>query len=86
MTRQPVKEAPGRIGEDIDHVETTGEPVAFERDGRLVAVLVSTGTFAQFERLREEAEDRSDLDAARISLAEPGENLPHEKIKSELGI
>jgi hypothetical protein len=34
----------------------------------------------------EAEEDRQDLEAARRSLAEPGENIPLEKIAKELGL
>jgi len=34
----------------------------------------------------EAEEDRLDLEAARRSLAEPGENIPWEKVKSDLGL
>ncbi len=34
----------------------------------------------------EAEEDRQDLDAARRSLAEPGENIPLEKLAKELGL
>lgn len=38
------------------------------------------------EDVREAEEDREDLEAARASLAEPGENIPLEKLAKELGL
>ena len=38
------------------------------------------------EEAREAEEDREDLEAARRSLAEPGENIPFEKLAKELGL
>jgi PHD/YefM family antitoxin component YafN of YafNO toxin-antitoxin module len=60
MTRQTTQEAPDRIVEDIERVERTGDPVAFERDGQAVAVLVSAADFVLLERLRRSEEDRLD--------------------------
>lgn len=37
MTRHAVKDAQGRIVADLALVEPTGEPVAFEKDGKPVA-------------------------------------------------
>ncbi len=35
---------------------------------------------------REQEEDRLDIEAARRALAEPGENIPWEKVKADLGM
>ena len=85
MTRQTANEARERIDEALKSVEKTGEPVAFERGGETVAVLVSAEDFALLNRLREE-EDQADIEAAEKSLAEPGENIPWERLKVDLGL
>ena len=38
------------------------------------------------EETREAEEDREDIEAARASRAEPGENIPWEQIKAEAGL
>ena len=38
------------------------------------------------EEAREAEEDREDVEAARASLAEPGENVPLERLAKELGL
>ena len=85
MTRRNAKEARERIDEALKSVEKTGEPIAFERDGETIAVLVSAEDFALFNQLRDE-EDKADIEAAEKSLAEPGENIPWERLKADLGL
>ena len=87
MTRRTAAEARERIDEALKSVEKTGEPVAFERDGREVAVLVSAKDFQLLQRLREEDEqDRRDAEDADRILAEskPADFVPWEKVKSDL--
>jgi len=85
MTHKTAAEVGAKLPESLESVETTGEPVAIESGGRTVAVLVSAEDFALFERLREEDEDRCDLEAVRQARKEPG-SVPWEKIKADLGL
>lgn len=85
MTRRTAKEASERIAEVLDAVEKTGEPVAFERDGREVAVVISPEDFSLLQRLREAEEDRLDVEAARDAMKEPGA-IPWETLKADLGL
>lgn len=85
MTRQKAADAKERIADVLESVERTGEPVAFERDGREVAVLVSPEDFALLARLRREGEDRLDNAAADAASKEPG-SVPWEDLKAELGL
>ncbi len=87
MTRRTTAEARERIVEALATVEKTGEPVAFEKDGREVAVLVSAEDFRLLQRLRQEEEqDRRDAEEADRILAEskPEDFIPWEKVKSDL--
>ena len=86
MTRKSAAEVRDKLPENLASVEATGEPVAIESDGRMVAVIVSVEDFELLQHLREEEEDRRDVAAAKAALAEPGENVPHETLKAELGL
>ena len=86
MTHKTAAEVGAKLSENLKSVETTGEPVAIESDGRTVAVLVSTEDFALLQRLRQEEEDRIDNAAADAALAEPGESIPWERVKADLGV
>lgn len=82
MTRQTAKEAKARIARNLEHVEKTGEPVAFERDGKPVAVLVSAKDFALLQRLREAEADRLDIEEAERRLSDPSEvPIPFEEAR-----
>jgi len=87
MTRRSTAEARDRIAEALAEVEKTGEPVAFEKDGREVAVLVSARDFHLLQRLREEDEqDQLDSEEADRILSEskPEDFIPWAKVKSDL--
>jgi prevent-host-death family protein len=86
MTHKTAAEVGAKLSENLKSVETTGEPVAIESDGRTVAVLVSAEDFALLQRLRQEEEDRIDNAAADAALAEPGESIPWERVKADLGL
>ncbi len=86
MTHKSAAEVGAKLPENLKSVETTGEPVAIESDGRTVAVLVSAEDFALLQRLREEEEDRLDNAAADAARAEPGECIPWERVKADLGL
>ena len=86
MTHKTDAEVGAKLSENLKSVETTGEPVAIESDGRTVAVLVSAEDFALLQRLRQEEEDRIDNAAADAALAEPGESIPWERVKADLGL
>jgi prevent-host-death family protein len=86
MTHKTAAEIGAQLSENLKSVETTGEPVAIESDGRTVAVLVSAEDFALLQRLREEEEDRLDNAAADAARDEPGESIPWERVKADLGL
>lgn len=86
MTHKTAAEVGAQLSENLKSVETTGEPIAIESEGRTVAVLVSAEDFALLQRLREEEEDRLDNAAADAARDEPGESIPWERIKADLGL
>ena len=85
MTHKSVAEVRDKLSENLESVESTGEPVAIESDGRTVAVIVSVEDFELLQRLREEEEDRADVAALKDAREEPG-SAPWEKIKADLGL
>ena len=85
MTHKTAAEVGAKLPENLESLETTGEPVAIESGGRTVAVLVSAEDFALFERLREEDEDRRDLAAVREARKETG-SIPWETLKADGGL
>ena len=85
MTRKSAAEVRDKLTENLASVETTGEPVAIESEGRTVAVIVSVEDFALLQRLREEEEDRIDVAALKHVRKEPG-SIPWDKIKADLGL
>ncbi len=86
MTHKTAAEVGANLPENLKSVEATGEPVAIETDGRTVAVLISAEDFVLLERLRGEEEDRLDNAAVDAARDEPGENIPWERIKADLGL
>ena len=58
------------------------EAVFLERRGKVEAVLVSP---EQYERMITALEDEEDIAAFDAALAEPGENIPWEKVQADLG-
>ena len=87
MSRRSTAEARDQIAEALAEVEKTGKPVAFETDGREVAVLVSARDFQLFQRLRQE-DDQDRLDAEEadriLSESKPEDFTPWENVKSDL--
>ena len=59
-----------------------GQRFIVQRRGKDVAALVPLEDLDALERL----EDEADLRAAREALAEPGPNIPWEKVKADLGL
>jgi PHD/YefM family antitoxin component YafN of YafNO toxin-antitoxin module len=78
MTRLPASQ----LSQAVDLLMHEGERVLIERDGSPIAALVSVEDLA----LLEELEDAADVEAARAALAEPGENIPYEQVRRELGL
>ena len=85
MTHKSAAEVRDKLWENLESVETTGEPVAIESDGRTVAVIVSVEDFELLQRLREEEEDRADVATLKDAREESG-STPWEKIKADLGL
>ncbi|MFC1482568.1 type II toxin-antitoxin system Phd/YefM family antitoxin [Myxococcota bacterium] len=86
MTRLSVTDARMKLAEAVNRVAYGGDRIVIERRGRDLVALISVEDLALFERLLEEHEDRLDVEAARRALAEPGERVPYERVRRELGL
>jgi PHD/YefM family antitoxin component YafN of YafNO toxin-antitoxin module len=78
------------LADALREVEEHDAQVVVERDGRPVAVLVSSRFLKVFRELAEELENRLDLEAyheAKREIAERGEDpIPLEEFRKELGV
>ncbi|CAG1000463.1 hypothetical protein MYXO_02971 [Myxococcaceae bacterium] len=82
MSKMTVKEAEESLVRTVRRVRDERERFVLTEDGKPVAALVTAEDLAFLENL----EERIDLEEARRALAEPGENIPWEKVKAELGL
>jgi prevent-host-death family protein len=82
VSKMTVKEAEESLVRTVRRVRDESERFVLTEDGKPVAALVTAEDLAFLENL----EERIDLEEARRALAEPGENIPWEKVKAELGL
>lgn len=82
MSEVSTVEAREKLSDLVNRVAYGRERVTITRRGKAVAVLVPVEDALALEAL----EDHLDLREARKSLAEPGDNIPWEQIKQELGL
>ena len=80
MSRISVSKAREKLSEVVEMSQT--EPVVLELYGRRVAVVVSPGHYDEMLDAFEESQDIAAFDTA---LAEEGNNIPWEQVKSDLG-
>jgi antitoxin Phd len=80
MVKISVSKARERLSEVVEMSQS--EPVELEHYGRRAAVLVSPDQFDEMLEALEESQDVAAFDAA---LAEDGDNIPWEQVKSDLG-
>jgi len=71
-----------RLPELAAMVEGDGHRILVTRQGKPWFALIP----ADEAQIIAEREDRLDSEAAREALAEPGENIPWEQVKRELGL
>ena len=82
MIRLTASKARQRFADTINQVAYRGERVVLYRRGKGLVALVPLSDLAALEKL----EDRFDVEAAKKALAEPGERIPYEKVRRELGL
>jgi len=76
----PVSEARARLPELIEHARD--EAVSITRHGKPQAVLVSS---TRYQQLLDAYDEQLDIDAFDAALAEEGDSVPWEQVKSDLG-
>ena len=77
-----VSEVREDFGRTVDRVHHRRERVCITKHGRPVVALVPAEDLELLAML----EDRLDIDAVREALAEPGERIPYDLIRKELGL
>jgi prevent-host-death family protein len=82
MTTVTTAEARKKLAEIVNKVAYGKEPVILTRRGEEIAALISMEELELLQLI----EDRIDIEDAKKTLAEPGENIPAEKLWKELGL
>jgi PHD/YefM family antitoxin component YafN of YafNO toxin-antitoxin module len=80
MVKISVSKAREKLSEVIEM--SRSEPVEFEHYGRRAAILISP---EQYDEMLEALEESQDVAAFDTALAEIGDNIPWEQVKSDLG-
>lgn len=80
MVKISVSKAREKLSEVVEMSQS--EPVELEHYGRRAAVLVSP---TQYDEMLEALEESQDVAAYDAALAEVGENIPWEQVKTDLG-
>ena len=86
MTRLSEKKAKGDFASVLERVASNGERIVLHRHGKNLAAIIPIKEQKLLERLIKKAEDRADLEEIRKSKSEPGEDIPYEKVRRELGL
>jgi len=86
MTRLNVSKARDEFPEIVNRAAYGQERTIVSRRGKDMAAVIPIDDLRLLERLSRQEMDRIDLREARESLAEPGENIPMEQLKKELGL
>ena len=82
MTEMSAAKVRETFGETLSRVGFGGVRVVIHKHGKPIAALVSLEDLRVLQAL----EDRTDLEAARESLAEEGASRPWAEVKAELGL
>ena len=86
MTRLNVSKAREEFSEIVNRAAYGKERTIVSRRGRDLAAVIPIDDLRLLERLAREEMDRIDIEDARTALAEPGENIPLEQVKKNLGL
>lgn len=80
MVRISVSKAREKLSEVVEMSQS--EPVELEHYGRRAAIMVSP---AQYDVMLEAYEESQDIAAFDLAMAEAGDNIPWEQVKTDLG-
>jgi antitoxin Phd len=80
MVKISVSKAREKLSEVVEMSQS--EPVELEHYGRRAAVIVSPD---QYDAMLEALEESQDVAAFDAALAETGDNIPWEQVKTDLG-
>ena len=80
MVKISVSKAREKLSEVVEMSQT--EPVELEHYGRRAAILISPD---RYDEMLEALEESQDIAAFDLALAESGDNIPWEQVKSDLG-
>ena len=86
MKRLSVVELKNSLGEVLNRAEYQSETTIIQRRGKDSAAVISIKDLKLLERLREEEEDRIDVAAALVALADPGERITLEEFRRREGL
>jgi prevent-host-death family protein len=86
MMRLNVVELRQSLAEIRNRAEYQGERIVIHRRGKDAAAIISIEDLTLLERLIEDAEDRLDVNAARVALAESAERIPYAEVRKRLGL
>lgn len=86
MKRLNVVELRQSLAEILNRAEYQGERIVIHRRGKDAAALIPIEDLKLLERLIEEAEDRLDVEAARVALAESDDRIPYAEVRRRLGL
>jgi prevent-host-death family protein len=86
MKRLNVVELKNSLGDVLNRAEYQGERIIVHRRGKDTAAIISIEDLRLFERLLEESEDRLDVEAARVALAESDERISYEEFRRRQGL
>jgi prevent-host-death family protein len=86
MKRLNVVELKNSLGDVLNRAEYQGERIVVHRRGKDAAAIISIADLKLFERLLAEAEDRLDLEAAQVALAESDERIPYAEFRRRQGL
>jgi prevent-host-death family protein len=74
------------LAEILNRAEYQGERIIIHRRGKDVAAIVPLEDLKLLERLIEEVEDRLDVEAARVAMAESEDRIPYADVRRGLGL
>jgi len=80
MVKISVSKAREKLSEVVEMSQS--EPIELEHYGRRAAIMISP---EQYDEMLEALEESQDVVAFDIALAETGDNIPWEQVKSDLG-